>query len=101
MGQTAVTIRLDSSTKQQLEVLCKEFGMSVNTAFNIFARSVVRNRRIPFEIQADSKAETVRKAREAILQMRKISETNGNAEMSLDEINSEIMAVRNLQRCGE
>ncbi len=97
MGQTAVTIRLDSDTKQQLDVLCQEFGMSVNTAFNIFARSGVRNRRIPFEIQADSKAETVRRAREAILRMRKISETDGNAEMSLDDINSEITAVRNLR----
>ena len=98
MGQTAVTIRLDTNTKQQLDVLCQEFGMSVNTAFNIFARSVVRNRKIPFEIQADSKAETVRKAREAILQMRRTSEANGNSEMSLDEINSEIRAVRNLHQ---
>ena len=34
------------------------------------------------------------KAREAILKMRKISEANGNSEMTLDEINDEIQAAR-------
>ena len=39
--------------------------MSANTAFNIFARSVVRSRSIPFEIQADSKETIAAKARDA------------------------------------
>ena len=34
------------------------------------------------------------KVREAILKMRKISEANGNSEMTLDEINDEIQAAR-------
>ena len=55
MGQAAVTIRMDADIKRQFDALCQDFGMSANTAFNIFARSVVRSRSIPFEIQADSK----------------------------------------------
>lgn len=94
MGQTAVTIRMDSNIKQQFDALCQDFGMSANTAFNIFARSVVRSRSIPFEIQADSKESISAKACEAILKMRAISEANGNSEMALDEINAEILAVR-------
>lgn len=95
MGQTAVTIRMDSNIKQQFDALCQDFGMSANTAFNIFARSVVRSRSIPFEIQADSREAISARAREAILKMRSISEANGNSEMTLDEINAEIRAVRN------
>ena len=52
MTQTAMTIRMDSELKVQFDALCDEFGMSTNTAFNIFARAVVRNRRIPFVIEA-------------------------------------------------
>ena len=55
MGQTSITIRIDSNIKQQFDALCQDFGMSANTAFNIFARSVVKNRKIPFDIKADSK----------------------------------------------
>ena len=42
----------DADIKRQFDALCQDFGMSANTAFNIFARSVVRSRSIPFEIQA-------------------------------------------------
>ena len=94
MGQAAVTIRMDADIKRQFDALCQDFGKSANTAFNIFARSVVRSRSIPFEIQADSKETIAAKARDAILKMRAISEANGNSEMTLDEINAEIQAVR-------
>lgn len=57
MGQAAVTIRMDADIKRQFDALCQDFGMSANTAFNIFARSVVRSRSIPFEIQAGLKGD--------------------------------------------
>lgn len=98
MGQAAVTIRMDADIKKQFDDLCQDFGMSANTAFNIFARSVVRSRSIPFEIQADSKEAIAAKAREAILKMRAISEAIGNSEMTLDEINAEIQAVRSQRK---
>lgn len=46
----AFSIRMDEDLKAQFETLCNEFGMSMTTAFNVFARAVVRERRIPFEI---------------------------------------------------
>lgn len=55
MAQSALTIRLDSDLKMQFDSLCEEFGMSTNTAFNIYVRQVVRSRRIPFAIEAPAK----------------------------------------------
>ena len=52
MGQTTFSVRMDESLKNQFDNLCKEFGMNASTAFNIFARAVVRERKIPFEISA-------------------------------------------------
>lgn len=98
MGQTAITIRMDADIKRQFDTLCQDFGMSANTAFNIFARAVVRSRSIPFEIQADTEETIAAKAREAILKMRTISEANGNSEMTLNEINDEIRTIRTQER---
>lgn len=41
--------------------LCKEFGMSTNTAFNIYVRQVVRSRRIPFAIEAPANDDIMNK----------------------------------------
>ena len=37
MAQTAMTIRMDQDLKVQFDALCNEFGMSTNTAINIFS----------------------------------------------------------------
>lgn len=53
MGQsTNISIRMDEELKKQAEQLFAEFGMNMTTAFTIFAKTVVRERRIPFEISA-------------------------------------------------
>jgi DNA-damage-inducible protein J len=48
-----VTIRLDRKIKNDVEALFNDFGMNLSTAFNIFARQALRQRKIPFEIAAD------------------------------------------------
>lgn len=52
MAQTTVNIRIDEELKKQVESLFSDFGMNMTTAFTIFAKAVVRERRIPFEITA-------------------------------------------------
>ena len=48
MSTTAISIRLDSEIKKQFDALCKAFGISTNAAFNLFAKTVVREKAIPF-----------------------------------------------------
>ena len=57
MSQSAYTIRLDSDLKNRFDALCEGFGMSASTAFNIFVRTVVRKRKIPFEIEMSEEEE--------------------------------------------
>ena len=73
--------------------LCEQFGMSANTAINIFVRQVIRLRRIPFTIAATETDEDIRA--KAIQTIREIREDAKNRpEMTLEEINAEINAVR-------
>ena len=53
MSQTMVNFRMDEDVKRKMEQACKDMGMSMTTAFTIFAVKVGNERRIPFEISAD------------------------------------------------
>ena len=52
MSQTTLNVRMDSHLKKQFEDLCVDFGMTPSTAVNVFVKTLVRERRIPFEIAA-------------------------------------------------
>ena len=92
MAQSAVTVRLDSEMKSQFDELCEQFGMSANTAFNIFVKAVVRSRSIPFTIRGARP--DAPSALDLFLQQRKVAESSTEPEMTLDEINAEIRAAR-------
>ena len=97
MSQTAMTVRIDNQQKAKFDSLCEQFGMSANTAINIFVRQVIRLRRIPFIISAAESDEDIRA--KAIQTIKDISEDAQNRpELTLDEINAEINAVREARR---
>ncbi len=51
--QVLVNFRMDEDDKKGMEDVCKELGMSMTTAFTIFAKKMRRERRIPFEVSVD------------------------------------------------
>ena len=53
MVMSVVKVKLDEQTKGDLEALCQELGISVSAAFSMFARKMVREQRIPFEVSID------------------------------------------------
>ena len=97
MGQTAFTIRMDTDIKKRFDELCKDFGMSANTAFNIFARAVIKQERIPFDVESENQAK-LQRAWEAIERMRSSALANGIADMSMEEIDEEIRKYREERR---
>lgn len=53
MAQTNINIRMDKKLKEQFDKFCSDVGMSMTTAFCIFAKKTVREQKIPFEITAN------------------------------------------------
>jgi len=94
MSQSAYTIRLDSDLKERFDTLCEGFGMSATTAFNIFVRTVVRQRRIPFEIEMSDRDESFERGRRAYLELRRQAEEGRLPDLTLEEINEEIRLAR-------
>ena len=50
MATVNVTIRLDEKDKREAEKLFSEFGLTMNAAFNMFTKQVIRDQSIPFKI---------------------------------------------------
>ena len=45
-----VNFRMDSDLKKNMEKVCMDMGLSMTAAFTIFAKTVTREKRIPFEV---------------------------------------------------
>ena len=54
MAHVLVNFRLDEEDKQGMEAVCRELGMSMSTAFTIFAKKMRREKRIPFDVSVDA-----------------------------------------------
>ena len=53
MAQAMINFRMDEELKKNMEKTCKELGLSMSTAFTIFAKKMTREKRIPFEVSVD------------------------------------------------
>ena len=53
MAQVLVNFRIDEEVKKAMEQACREMGLSMSTAFTIFAKKVGREKRIPFEVAVE------------------------------------------------
>ena len=53
MTQTLINFRIDKKLKSDMEKICQELGINMSTAFTMFAKKMVREKRIPFEVSID------------------------------------------------
>lgn len=53
MAQTMINFRMETSEKNSFEAVCEELGLSITSAFKIFAKKVIREKRIPFDVALD------------------------------------------------
>ena len=99
---------MDEGLKQEFSQFCENIGMTMSTAFVVFAKAALRNRKIPFEIYdygPISEAQTIKKvtSREvasAFENMRSQvqSQLEDKPEPTIDEINAMIADVRRKRR---
>jgi len=52
-GTTVFSVRMDAGIKDSLDEFCAAVGMNANTAINMFARVVAREKRLPFDVAID------------------------------------------------
>jgi DNA-damage-inducible protein J len=52
MSQINVNIRMDEALKRDFEAVCGEMGLTMTTAFTVFAKAVSSRKEIPFKVTA-------------------------------------------------
>jgi len=91
MAQTNINIRMDENLKRDFNSLCNDLGLTMTAAFNVFAKTMVRQQRIPFEISMDvPNADTIA-ALEEVEQMKK-NPALGKAYTDVDQMMKELLA---------
>ena len=50
---TTISLRFENNDKLQLDQLCSEMGINLTTLFMIYAKKVLRDRKIPFSVEAN------------------------------------------------
>lgn len=92
MAMSTFSIRMDNDLKERFTNICESMGMSMSTAFNIFASAVVDKKRIPFDIEAPKDDATIFMQNVNIL--REEAKKKNLQKMSLDQINDIINETR-------
>lgn len=94
MATTLVQFRIDDELKNQASAVYDALGIDLSTAVRMFLKRSVMVNGIPFNMtlpKSDYKAE---RAVRALQELSSAAMNNGTSEMTLEEINAEIDAVR-------
>ena len=93
-----VNFRMNKDVKKQFDNILFEIGLNPSTAFNMFARLVIREKGLPFPITVKNDEELIEEARQVLDDIRKEAKRNGTSELSMDEIDAEIALYRKEKR---
>lgn len=86
MAQTNINIRIDEKLKKQFEAICAELGFNMSTAFNVFARAMVRKKGMPFEL-------TINEYNEETIQAIKDAENGKNLIGPFDSVEAALKSM--------
>lgn len=95
MANSLIQLRVDEKLKVEASDIFEKLGLDLSTAIRIFLTRSVEEKGIPFTMKLGNERYRAEAAVKAMREMSKTAEENGIADMTLEEINAEINAVRN------
>lgn len=90
--QVLIQFRADKELKQEVSEIYEQLGMDLPTAFRMFMTRSRMVKGLPFEATLPERSVTRAEAKRAFYELRR--QAAEVPEMSLEEINAEISAVR-------
>jgi len=107
MAQVALSIRMDEDLKRDFGQFCSDIGMSMSTAFVVFAKATLQERQIPFVIGERKAYRRIRqnrldpaalRAQKAFESIRADVQSRDLPELTMEEIDAEIATARRERR---
>lgn len=90
MGQTTLSIRMDEDIKKRFDMFCADVGMNATVAVNMFARAVLREKRIPFLIVGSDDPFFSMKNQSRLLEAMEQLESGKGTEHELIEVAEDV-----------
>lgn len=94
MATSVMQFRVDDELKAQASAICENLGIDLPTALRMFMKRTVMVNGIPFNMTLPKHDYKAERAVRALHQLSDEAQKNGTADMTLEEINAEIAAVR-------
>ena len=94
MANGWLQIRIDDTLREEASDIYSQLGLDLPTAIRMFLKRSVQVRGIPFSMILPEKDYKATAAVAAMKRMSNDAEKGGVADMTLEEINAEIAAVR-------
>ena len=94
MSTTLVQVRIDDDLKNQATAIYDALGIDLSTAVRMFLKRSVMVNGVPFNMTLPKNSIKAERAASALQELNNAALKNNTSEMSLDEINAEIEAVR-------
>lgn len=99
MANILCQIQIDKNLAQKATDVFSSIGLDLQSAVQLFLKRSVQAQGIPFSMRiSDKREESTDEAITAMINMSRMAEEAGIANMTLDEINAEIDSVRHGER---
>lgn len=94
MSQVWLHIEVEESLLKEATQVFDNLGIDIETAVNMFLKHTILVNGLPFKAEASTSPYKAGKGYQAMLKLGEEAKKNGTANMTLEEINAEIEAVR-------
>lgn len=91
---TVVQVRMDESLRADATSVAEQLGLDLPTAIRVFLKKMVAERAVPFPLSLPCEGGTAGDGLSAMYELGRRAAADGVADMTLEEIETEISDVR-------
>ena len=84
-----ISVRIDKDTRKKMNQVCDELGLSLSTAFNMYAKVVAREKRIPLILDLNYKYNSdTQKAIKNVINKKNLSKSFNSVDELMVDLNA-------------
>lgn len=84
-----ISLRIDKNTRKNMAKVCEELGISMSAAFNLYAKAIERERRIPLNLDLNSEYNNITsKSIKNVISKKNLSKTFNSVSELMEDLNA-------------
>lgn len=87
MAQATITFRIDEDMKEELNGICEALGLTLSGALTIFAKKMINERGLPFDLKLNPNYETIKTMKE-VEENKGLSKTFTSVNELMEDLNA-------------